>query len=46
MDAGEVTVQVPECPEASDNIEAQIRQAVDELIRFVRRDSGAFPMPS
>ena len=38
MDAGEVSVQVPECQEASDNIEAQIRQAVDELIRFVRSD--------
>ena len=42
MDAGEVTVKVPECPEGSDQIEAQIRRAVDELIRFVRRDSDAF----
>lgn len=41
MDTGEVSVQVPECPEASDKIEAQIRQAVDELIRFVRSDSDA-----
>ena len=38
MDAGEVSVEVPECQEASDNIEARIRQAMDELIRFVRSD--------
>ena len=42
MDVGEVTVEVPECPEGSGQIEAQIRQAVDELIRFVGRDSDAF----
>jgi len=42
MDAGEVAVQVPECPDGSDQVEAQIRQAVDELIRFVRRHSDAF----
>jgi len=41
MDAGEVTVQVPECPDGLDQIEARIRQTVDELIRFVRRDSDA-----
>ena len=40
MDVGEVSIQVPECPEASDKLEAQIRQAVDELICFVRSDSG------
>jgi hypothetical protein len=39
MDSGEVGVQVPECPEGSDHVEAQIRQAVEELIGFVRRDS-------
>jgi hypothetical protein len=39
MDAGEVSVQVPECQEASDKIEVQVRQAVDELIRFVHKDS-------
>ena len=44
MDAGEVSVQVPECPDAWDNIEAQIRQAVDELIRFVRSDSDALQL--
>jgi hypothetical protein len=44
MDAGEISVQVPECPEASDKIEAQIRQAVDELIRFVRSDSDALQL--
>lgn len=44
MDAGEVSVQVPECPEASDKIEAQIRQAVDELICFVRSDGGALQL--
>jgi hypothetical protein len=40
MDAGEVTVQVPKCPDGLNQIEAQIRLAVDELIRFVRNDSG------
>ena len=35
MDVGEVSIQVPECPEASDKLETQIRQAVDELIGFV-----------
>lgn len=44
MDAAEFSVQVPECPEASDNIEGQIRQAVDELIRFVRTDSDTLPL--
>ena len=42
MDAGEFSVQAPECPDGSDQIEAQILQAVDELIRFVRRHSDAF----
>jgi hypothetical protein len=41
MDAGEVSVQVPECPDASDLLEAQIRQTADGLIRFVRSDSDA-----
>ena len=41
MDAGKVSVQVPECPEACDQIETQIRQAVDGLIRFVRGESDA-----
>ncbi len=41
MDAGKVSVQVPECPEACDHIETQIRQAVDGLIRFVRGESDA-----
>ena len=40
MDVSEVSIQVPECPEASDKLETQIRQAVDELIGFVRSDSG------
>ncbi len=44
MDAGEFNIQVPECPEALDNIEAQIRQEVDELIRFVRSDSDALQL--
>jgi len=44
MDAGEFSVQAPECPEASDNIEARIRQAVDELIRFVRSDSDTLQL--
>ena len=41
MDVGEVSIQVPECPEASDKLETQIRQAVDELIGFIRSDSGS-----
>jgi len=41
MDVGEVSIQVPECPEASDKLETRIRQAVDELIRFVRNDGGS-----
>ena len=41
MDVSEISIQVPECPEASDKLEAQIRQAVDELIGFVRSDSGS-----
>ena len=41
MDAGEVSIQVPECPDASDDIEARIRQGMDELIGFVRNDSNA-----
>jgi hypothetical protein len=40
MDAGEVSIQVAECPDASAEIEARIRQGVDELIGFVRNDSG------
>lgn len=44
MDAGEVSIEVPECPEASANIEVQIRQAVDELIGFVRSDTDALSM--
>ena len=41
MDVGEFSIQVPECPEASDKLETQIRQAVDELICFVRNESGS-----
>jgi hypothetical protein len=41
MDVGEVSIQVPECPEASAKLETQIRQAVDELIGFVRSDIGS-----
>jgi len=44
MDGSEFSVQVPECPEALDNIEAQIRQAVDDLIRFVRSDSDTLQL--
>jgi hypothetical protein len=44
MDSVEVSVQVPECPEGSDQLEAQIRQAVKELIDFVRRDSDALQL--
>jgi hypothetical protein len=39
MDAREASIQVRECPEVSDNIEARIREAVDELLRFVHSDS-------
>jgi hypothetical protein len=41
MDAGDINVEVPGCPEACENIEAQIRQTLDELIRFIRGDSDA-----
>jgi len=41
MDVGmDVTVEVPECPDASDQIEGRIRKTVDELIRFVREESA------
>jgi hypothetical protein len=40
MDTGyEVNVEVPECPDASAELEAQIHQAMDELIGFVHRDT-------
>src|SRR3989304_5169529 len=40
MDAGvDFTVEVPECPDASDQLEGQIRKTVDELIRFLRQDA-------
>jgi hypothetical protein len=44
MDGSEFSVRVPECPEALDNIEAQIRQVVDELIHFVRSDSDTLQL--
>ena len=44
MDGSEFSKQVPECPEALDNIEAQIRQVVDELIHFVRSDSDTLQL--
>ncbi len=44
MDADEVSVEVPKCPERSQHIENQIRQAVDELIHFVRSDSDALQL--
>lgn len=34
-----VTVEVPECPDASVEIEKQIRQAVDEVISFISTDT-------
>lgn len=40
MDTGhQVTVKVPECPDASEKIEARIRESVDEMLRFVREDT-------
>ncbi len=44
MDVAEISVEVPDCPEPSDDIEAQIHQAVDELICFVRNDSDALQL--
>jgi len=41
MDLDDINVEVPRCPEACSNIEAQIRQTLDELIRFVHSDSDA-----
>jgi len=38
MDTGvDLTVEVPECPDASDQIERRLRETVDELIRVVRQ---------
>lgn len=40
MDTGlDVTVEVPDCPDASAEIERCLRAAVDELIRWIREDS-------
>lgn len=44
MDVDKVSVKVPECPDALDNIEAQIRHEVDELIRFIRSDSDGLSL--
>ena len=44
MDGCEVNVEVPQCPEPLENIEAQIRQAVDTLIRFVRNDCDSLQL--
>jgi hypothetical protein len=38
MDGVQSSVEVPDCPEASHHVEAQIRHAVEELIQFVRSD--------
>ena len=40
----EFNVEVPECPDASGEIETQIRQTVDELISFVNQDSDALKL--
>ena len=41
MDTGvDLTVEVPECPDASAQIEKRLRETVDELVRFVRQDTG------
>jgi len=40
MDTGKTNIQVAECPDESKEIEARIRQAVEELISFVRDDAG------
>ena len=37
----ELSVQVPACPDASEKIEAHIRETVDQMIRFVREDADA-----
>lgn len=45
MDSGaEVTVEVPECPDASTQIEAQMRQAFDDLIGFVKQETQHFKL--
>ncbi len=44
MDSDKVNVQVPECPDALDNIEAQIRHEADELIRFIRGGSDGLSL--
>ena len=44
MDVDKANVKVPECPEAFDVIESQIRQVVDEVVRFVRSDGDALEL--
>jgi len=45
MDRGvDVTAEVPECPDASDQVEGRIRETVDELVRFIRKDTGDMPL--
>jgi hypothetical protein len=40
MDTGvDLTVEVRECPDASDQIEVRLRETVDELIRLIREDT-------
>jgi hypothetical protein len=40
MDTGiDHTVEVPDCPDALNQIETRLRESVDELVRFVREDT-------
>lgn len=42
MDSGtETSIKVAACPEASEQIEVRIHEAVDEIVRFVREDTEA-----
>jgi hypothetical protein len=45
MDTGfKATVETPECPDGSVELESQVRETVDELIRFVSEDSDALKL--
>jgi hypothetical protein len=37
--AVDLTVEVPECPDAAEHIERRMRETMDELLRFVRDDA-------
>lgn len=44
MDVAEVTVEVPACPEALEQIETRMRGELEALIAFARDESGALQL--